>query len=142
MKRILWIENNLAWPAPYVFALGKRGFIAEGADTLTLAEDLLNRIRYDLVIINVSMPTTAGEEKFYPPAVTDRGRKSGLVLYRRHKEKLAQQKTKVMVLTVRMDTLIQEEFIAEGLPPANFNTKLDLREVSDFAAKVEEIMAA
>lgn len=140
MKRILWIENNLAWSSPYVFTLRENGYTVDIADSLTVAEDWLSKIQYDLVIIDPSIPIlNLEEEEIYPPAATDRGKKAGLALYRRHKERLAQQGTKVMVLTIRAEASIQEEFVAEGLPPANFNAKLVLREVRDFLAKVEEI---
>jgi CheY-like chemotaxis protein len=142
-KRILWLDNDSSYIRPYVNALRNRGFEVTVKTTLTEAEANLSSEAYDLLILDVMIPTKSEvEEELYPPGKSDLGHKTGLLFYQRVRESLATSKTLVLVLTVRLDREILNEFLDAKLEKAGFATKFGLREVSKFLDKVRSLIGA
>lgn len=141
LKQVLWLDNDVAYIAPYRDELEESGYKVTSVRTVGEADFRLRNGKYDLLILDVMVPTKGDEEeKDYPPAKTDFGHKTGLVLYLQKKRELDAAKTKVFVFTVRLDESVKDEFIAADLPLTNFATKFALRDVADFLKKVQLIM--
>ena len=144
MLTILWLDNDVAQTDPYVHELQRRGHAVQVVKRIAECEDLLNAAfngaRYDMLILDVMIPTKdAAEEERYDPVSTDRGNITGLAFWKQWRQRLAEMSTKVLVLTVRLDRTIKQQFLAAALPIESFATKLQLREVSDFVKRVEQI---
>lgn len=140
-QRILWLDNDPAYLGTYEEALLENGFEVKLVTNVTSAERLLETETYDLLILDVMIPTkTEAEENFYPPEATDFGLKTGLLFYCRMKPKLDQNMTPVLVMTVRLDSAILDAFVKAGLKQDNFCTKMSLRERPIFIGKVKEIL--
>lgn len=142
-KQIIWLDNDPRYTDPYVQALKDRGDSVAVVTNVTDAEALIRKNNYDLAILDAMIPTTdEAEEEVYPPTETDRGLKMGLLFYKRMKEILDQRKTAVLVMTVRLDEVIHDEFIEAGLPAEAFTTKLAVRRVNTFLETVDLICQA
>ncbi len=141
-SKILWIDNDPAYIDPYVKGLESIGHKVMVATTVIGAESALKADVYDLVILDVMIPTKSdAEEELYRPRETDFGHRTGLVFYRRNKERLARNKTQTLILTVRLDKTILDEFLEEGLPRECFATKLNLRDIQAFLDRVTMLEA-
>jgi CheY-like chemotaxis protein len=146
-KRVLWLDNDKAYLGPYVKAMRELGYKVELATSVPEAESLVQSSSehskpYDLLILDVMIPTkTALEERMYPPDKTDHGFKAGLLFYERNKEKLKNAGTHVLVLTLRIDRDIYQEFVKAGLPEGCFATKFALRDVPVFTQWIKEAFA-
>jgi CheY-like chemotaxis protein len=141
-KSILWLDNDTAYINVYIKLLRNqpKSYEVTVASTLTEAEGYLKEATYDLVILDVMIPTTNEEEETaYPPDQTDHGLKMGLSFYKAHQQKLTAAKTKVLILTARIDEAIKQGFVNEGLPAECIVEKAEVGDVSDFLSKVEEI---
>jgi DNA-binding NtrC family response regulator len=142
-KRVLWLDNDIPYLRPYVKALKDRDYEVHLIASLTKAEELLDEYQFDLVIIDVMVPTqNEAEAVNYPYQETDSGHKSGLVFYKRIKRKLVDKLPAVAVMTVRLDQNIRNEFTRSGLKNENFVTKYSVREVSSFVKKIESILGS
>jgi CheY-like chemotaxis protein len=142
VKKILWLDNDKAYTIFGVSFLEEKGYSVTVVETPTEAEQKLKQTTYDLIIIDVMVPTkTAQEEENYRPEETERGYKTGLVFYRKHRYLFSGNGTRVLVLTVRLDKTIQEEFSKAALPPEWFSTKYELQDVNDLYEKVESILS-
>ncbi len=140
-KRILWLEDDGAWIKSYYDELVAAGYNVTHVRTVTDAEDALRSETYDLLIMDVMLPTTSAEEQAsYPVEATQTGEVTGLVFYRRVKELLARSKTRVLVLTIRLDAATQEAFLAEGLDRLSYMTRVALRTVEAFVMKVRNVL--
>lgn len=140
-KKILWVENDREWVAPFAVALGDRGYDVRFERSPLPAEQALEDGHYNLLILDVMVPTLGeGEEQTYPPNETQRGHDTGLVFYRRNRETLEKKNIPVLVFTVRMDRAILDAFLDEGLPRKNFATKFELRDTDDFVERAESLM--
>jgi CheY-like chemotaxis protein len=140
-KRILWFDNDRAYLIPFVDALTDEGYQVEVAEDLTEAEQFLNKSRYDLVILDVMIPTKSElEETRYRPEETDLGYKTGLIFYGKLKTELAKLGTRTMVMTVRLDKAIMDEFIKSGLPPAAYATKYEMSDPLLFLRKIHSVL--
>lgn len=140
-KRALWLDNDRAYIKPYEDALIGAGYDLTVFRTVGEADSSVRNNSYDLVILDVMVPTKgAEEEKLYPPEETDFGHKTGLVFYRRVKELLDDAQSKVLVMTVRLDESVKDEFIKAGLPNQNFATKFALRDAAVFLNKIKSVM--
>jgi CheY-like chemotaxis protein len=143
VKKILWLDNDKAYTIFGVSFLEEKGYSVTVVETPMEAEQYLEKVTYDLIIIDVMVPTkTAQEEEEYRPDETERGYKTGLVFYRKHRKLFSEKRTRALVLTVRLDKTIQEEFSRAGLPPDWFSTKYELQDVSDLFDKVESILGS
>jgi CheY-like chemotaxis protein len=141
-KRILWLDNDTPYIRPYAKALESAGHHVDVVASLSQAEKLLEK-EYDLIIIDVMVPTQNDDEvELYPFLETDFGHKTGLVFYKRTREKLGDKLPKVAVMTVRLDQDIKDEFVKSGLNNDNFLTKYSVREVPDFLKKIESILTS
>lgn len=139
-RLILWLDNDSQNTRPYVSALKKRGDEVEVVTTVTGAEELLASKNYDLLILDVMIPTRdADEDEAYPPNETDEGHKTGLVFYKRMKERFGDNLPPVLVMTVRLDLQIREEFIEANLDNEHFSTKYAVRDVTRFLDKIESM---
>ncbi|MDH3890376.1 MAG: hypothetical protein OEV49_04780 [candidate division Zixibacteria bacterium] len=139
--RILWLDNDASWLTPYVEKLEMAGYEVTTVNRVSQAEEKLCEFTYDLLILDVMIPTkNTEEEKKYPASKTDSGYDTGLVFYRLMKSKLDASGTSVLVLTTRLDKKIADDFTEALLPAGCFSTRLELKDVGVFLAKVEQIM--
>jgi CheY-like chemotaxis protein len=141
-KQVLWLDNDVAYITPYKNALEDLGFTVTVVRSVGEAEFRLKNGPYELMILDVMVPTRdQEEEKGYPPTETDYGHKTGLVFYLHKREELKDSSTRVFVFTVRLDESVKDEFLAAGLPLSNFATKFALRDVNNFLKKMQAILA-
>lgn len=61
---------------------------------------------------------------------------TGLAFYVRTRELLLARSLPVMVMTMRLDQVIADEFVAAGLPRQCFVTKYELMNVDSFLGKI------
>jgi CheY-like chemotaxis protein len=142
-RQILWLDNDIYYIRPYVEALHLEGYDVMVVGTVSDADVSLEEHSYELFILDAMIPTKdEREEATYPPEETENGHKTGLVFYRRRKQKLNQAGTRVLVLTVRIDEDIAEQFISDGLPKECFATKFNLRETGAFLSRVKSLLPA
>jgi CheY-like chemotaxis protein len=140
-RQVLWLDNDPAYIKQFVMTLEEDGYSVVVKKSVTEAERLLQEQRFDLVIVDVMIPTVSQEEEQrYPPAETDNGHKTGLVFFRKVKLLLADKQTSILVLTVRIDEEVRKEFLKEGLPEAQFVTKMDVMETPKFMKKIESLL--
>lgn len=140
-KKILWLDNDPGYLQPYLYVLREEGYDVTVAPTLSRADYLLRTRRYDLLLLDVMIPIVDVEEEArYPPSQTENSLKTGLVFYKVNRELLDRSSTQVLVMTVRMDSSIREEFVALGLPPHCFATKLELAYVDDFLNRIKSMI--
>jgi CheY-like chemotaxis protein len=136
-KRILWFDNDPAYLIPFVQALADEGHQVKVVENLTDAERTLAQERFDLMIVDVMIPTkNEQEETRYRPEDTDLGYKTGLLFYKKLKKNLEAAHTAILVMTVRLDKAIMDEFISAGLPPDSYATKYEMSEPADFLGKI------
>lgn len=141
-QRILWLDNDPAYLEPFVEALTDDGYEVKVVATIGEAETALQSARYDLLLLDVMIPTVnANEEVRFDPSLTKLGNQTGLVFYRLNKNLIESAGTRILVMTVRLDKSIMDEFISEGLPADRFATKYDLRDSSVFLAKIHSVLA-
>ena len=139
-KDVLWLDNDVSFVIPYKEQLEAEGYHVTVVRTVSEASRKVHTYTYDLIILDVMVPTKGeAEEREYPPTETESGHKTGLVFYRRIRSKLPAH-TKVFVLTVMLDESVKAEFLAAQLPAGNFATKFSLRTVKDFRQRVNSIM--
>jgi len=135
------LDNDPAYTRPYVNSLREEGYHVIPVTTVTEAEDFIEKDRADLFILDVMIPTkTEAEEEYYKPEVTDYGHKTGLIFYHRMKDKLRAANTPVLVMTVRLDKPLTNDFVAEGLPQDRFSTKMALCDTPVFLKKVKQLL--
>ncbi|HXQ35476.1 MAG TPA: response regulator [Anaerolineales bacterium] len=140
-KKVLWLDNDPAYLEDYVKALERAGYNVTVVTNVTAAESALQNEPYDLLLLDVMIPTKSeGEEKLYPPETTDSGLKTGLMFYERMKSVLVARGTAVLVMTVRLDSGIVEGFEQLGLDRRHFSTKMALRETQTFMEKIERLV--
>jgi len=140
-QRILWVDNDPAYIKPFAGALRKDGFEVSIATSAGEAEKLLSNDGFGLVILDVMIPTkTDEEEQIYAPAETENGLKTGLVFYKRMCHLLAKKGIPVLVLSVRVDREIKREFESASLPTGAFTTKMEVRTVRSFVARVKGML--
>jgi CheY-like chemotaxis protein len=145
MRRILWLDNDLAETKPYVSALTRNGYDVTVVKSVSECEQRLGAdtvaSHFDLLILDVMVPTkNETEEEKYPPDVTQRGTVTGLAVWKQWSDRLSKNGTKTMVLTVRLDQNVKDEFIVAQLPKEAFATKLDLRDTEKFVAHVNRVL--
>jgi CheY-like chemotaxis protein len=140
-KRILWLDNDPAYLIPFVRALQEEEYQVTVVESLTEAEESLQQDSFDLMIIDVMIPTlNSSEEARYQPEETDLGYKTGLIFYKHNREALNKSGTRTMVMTVRLDKSIRDEFIKAGLPTDAFATKYQMSEPINFLDKVRRTL--
>jgi len=136
--KILWLENDEGQNVGFIVAMRQAGLDVTIARTVTEADRCLAQRRYDVVIVDVMIPVSKQERAAgYDEAATDSSHKTGLEFYRRHKDDLERQSV-VLVMTVRVDRDIRDDFLAAGLASDRFLLKLDLREAPDFVEAVQK----
>jgi CheY-like chemotaxis protein len=142
-KNILWIDNDIPFIRPYVNNLRKRADNVDAVASLSEAEDLLERNNYDLVIVDVMVPTQNEREiSDYPSGESDFGHQTGLMFYNRIKRRFGPNLPKVLVMTVRLDQDIKDLFVKSGLKQENFLTKYSVREIPRFLEKIDSIVSS
>jgi CheY-like chemotaxis protein len=140
-KRILWLDNDPAYLDPFIDTLKDEGYEVDIASTVSEAEYFLKVRQYELLILDVMIPTvSADEEKRYTPDMTNLGLKTGVVFYIINKELLQKARMQVLVMTVRLDKDIRDEFVNAGLPQNCFATKYELRDASVFLDRIKEMI--
>jgi CheY-like chemotaxis protein len=135
---VLWLDNDAGYLQPYVEALKRRDHDVKVVTSLSAADGAMASGPFDVVLIDVMIPTIhEDEERIYSPEETKAGADSGVVFFRRWREKFREERTAILVLTVRLDKGIRQRFLEEGLLESEFATKLALREVGAFVTKLE-----
>lgn len=135
-RTVLWLDNDPPQIEPYVVALRRDGIDVRVERTVSGAERALED-EPGLVIVDVMVPTKSSEEeRLYSPDETDAGFKTGLVFFRRNGERIRSYGGKILVMTVRLDEEIYNQFISAGLKADEFATKFSLREVPSFLRRV------
>jgi CheY-like chemotaxis protein len=136
--RVLWVDNDPGQIHGFVVALRRAGFEVIVTPSVAAAEKYVAAERFALVILDVMIPVNDAEEADgYSGDVTDDGHKTGLAFYVRNKQRLERDGA-LMVFTVRVDKPIRDDFLAAGLPPQNFVTKLELRDAKALVAAVRK----
>jgi len=142
-KTILWLDNDSAYIKVYAKYLEEQPepFTVTIASTITDAQTLLASRVFDLLILDVMVPTTTEqEEQAFPPDLTDHGLKTGLTFYATQKDTLDQAGTKVLVLTARIDEGIKQGFEAVGLGSDQLVEKPEVGDVDDFLSIVQRVL--
>lgn len=141
--QILWLDNDPAYVEPFVETLTDEGFGVKVTATVTEAEKELKENKYDLLLLDVMIPSVSPEEEMrYQPAVTELGNKTGYLFYLTNKDFFEKNGMRVLIMTVRLDKAIMDEFVKAGLSRNNFATKYDLRDANVFLAKIQDILSA
>lgn len=141
-KRVLWLDNDPSYINVYVKMLKNQPdpYDVTLVSTLTEAQQHLQTGKYDLLILDVMIPTMSEEEeKIYPPTETIQGLNMGLSFYKRNQKMLADSSTKVLVFTARIDKTIKDGFLNAGLSEENLVMKAEVGDVRDFIVKVQEV---
>lgn len=140
-KRILWLDNDPAYLIPFVKSLEDENYLVTVVESVTEAERCLQQAQFDLMIIDVMIPTlSSNEEQRYQPEKTDQGYKTGLVFFQQNQAALQKAGTRVMVMTVRLDKAIRDEFIKAGLPSDAFATKYQMSDPTNFLDKIRSAL--
>jgi CheY-like chemotaxis protein len=140
-ERILWLDNDPAYLEPFVEALAEEGYEVEVVATVAEAEQSLREKRYELLLLDVMIPTiNAKEEERFDPVLTKMGNNTGLLFFTLNKELMEQRGMRLLVMTVRLDKPIMDEFVKAGLPRTSFATKYDLRDANVFLARIRGIL--
>jgi CheY-like chemotaxis protein len=142
-RKILWFENEVRRHEVFADHLRRNGHEVRLTGRVSEAESLLLSGAYDLLILDVMIPTwSEAEEQDYPPDQTGQGRLTGLAFFRRMKHYLERQNIPVLVYTINRDTQVFEAFKAEGLPEGRFATKIECRDPDELLSKIQEILEA
>jgi CheY-like chemotaxis protein len=140
-QKILWLDNDPGYLKPYIRVLKLEHYEVVVTTTVSEAEAALRADKYDLFILDVMIPWESEEERaLYPASSTESGLKMGLRFYERMKSLLEEKGTRVLVMTVRIDKAILDEFKRAGLSEEYFATKTALNEVSAFLEKVASVL--
>lgn len=116
-NRVLFVDNDPYYLRPLVDHLTANGFDVTSASTVSAAEKLIQNEVFDLLILDVMMPTAQEDElQGYLPSATRFGLDTGIVLYERMMTRLDSVGTKTIVLTTRIDRAVGERFELIGLP--------------------------
>jgi len=137
LRTALWLDNDPGYIVGFVRALEREGFAVNVARSVTEAEVALKERAYDLLIIDVMIPVTPAEHAAgYTGTSTDDSHKTGLEFYKR-RAKALEKSCVVLVLTVRVDKAIRDEFLEEGLRADRFLTKLELPDAKSFVQEIK-----
>jgi len=140
-RRILWLDNDAALILPYKVALESEGFEVSIVRTLAEASAVLLTSPYDLLILDVMVPLTENDVAHgYSFETASDGAATGLAFYVKHRELLRERHTPVLVMTVRVDRSIENEFTLAGLPSDCFVTKTAMRRATMFIAKITSLV--
>src|SRR6185436_17855627 len=103
-KKILWLDNDEAEIATWLNGLKREGHEVTNVTKLIQTWDLLATEAFDLLILDVMVPTqTEEEEVLFPPVETDLGHMSGLCFYKKLLADPTRNHLPVLVFTVRRD---------------------------------------
>jgi CheY-like chemotaxis protein len=140
-QSVIWLDNDPGWLTPYVESLESSGFVVKIITSVLEAEHEVSAGNYNILILDVMIPTMSPEEEeLYPPLVTKMGCQTGLIFFKRMKDTLAANNTQVLVVTVRLDKTIVDEFVKAGLPRERLQTRLALREAPVFVRVVKSVL--
>lgn len=142
-KQILWLDNDQGQTRPFVMTLRQGGYAVDSVRSLTEAELLLKSKVYNLLILDVMIPSLSEEEEAkYPPDITLQGRYSGISFFSMWKELLHTMNCKVLVMSVlEGDSKLAEICFLSGLQPSNVKTKVELRDASVFLKAVQNAIS-
>jgi CheY-like chemotaxis protein len=140
-KRILWVDNDLGYINTFADNLRAEGYDVKEARFVSAAEALLQKERFNLIILDTMIPVLPSEEADYPPEETNSTHNTGLIFFKRWKDYLGQAETPILVMTVRVDEEIARQFKDMGLQASHFFTKHELRRWPDFLQQVKNHLA-
>jgi len=137
---VLWLDNDPGYIVGFVTAANRAGFDVRVVRSVTEAEAALATRTFDAIIVDVMIPLSAAEQAAgYSGEATDYSHKTGLEFYKR-RAKMLEDRMLVVVLTVRVDQSIRDEFLAAGLSPERFLTKMELNDARVFVAELKRRM--
>lgn len=140
-RRILWLDNDVAWTKVYRPNLEDSGYEVIVVSNVT---DAISRIKdrafsIDLFILDVMIPTQGEqEEKVFKPELTDKGKQTGVLFYELYKQHLQDRAIPVLIMTARIDESIPEHFKKLGFNNQNFFT----RNSTGFLKRINEILSS
>jgi CheY-like chemotaxis protein len=138
-KRILWLDNDEGSVASYAALLRTQGYDVTLRTGLVAAEDELNAGHYDLLILDVMIPTESPEEEIkYPPKATNLGYEAGVTFFARNRARLQQERTVVFVFTVR--SYLEEALRKVGILSENYERKDDVRTADAFLDRIASLI--
>jgi CheY-like chemotaxis protein len=143
--KILWLDDDLGTITSFVQSLSEIGWEIDVCRSPVDAERMLEnsaRQPYELLILDVMIPTTLEEEAAYPLYATNAGIETGLVFLQRTKHLLLALNTAVLVLTGRLDQDIRHRFAREAIPNLHFGTKFSLRSPAELQAAAAKAAAS
>ena len=140
-KRILWVDNDIVpGEDPRIKALNMAGFVVEVGVRVMEAEEKLRSESFALVILDIMIPTLRGEVLDYPQSKTDVGHTTGIVFYERMKSFLDERDIPLVVFSIVADKVVEDRFLALGLPEDRYLLKADYMDVSKFVEKITAIV--
>jgi CheY-like chemotaxis protein len=138
-RSILWLDNDPGQIHAIIKALEKNGDVVTVCRNVSAAEHMIDTAKFDLVVLDVMIPITADELAAYPYAETDNTLSTGLLFYRRVRERLLASGTPAMVVTVRIDNEIVQAFVRAGLPANRFVTRYSVRNTKTLLTRLDEV---
>jgi CheY-like chemotaxis protein len=140
-RRILFLDNDTAYLKPYKEVLEDDGYEVEVAESVTRAKELLNTSKFDLLILDVMIPPVSEQELLhYKPQETHLGLTTGLLFYKFNQAELQRIGVNVLVMTIRLDKNIMDDFIKAGLSPTAYVTKYAMSDPIEFLGKIHQIL--
>lgn len=140
-KTILWLDNDPGSTHSYVQMLRRIGYQVESVDTLMKGEEALGERHYDLLLLDVMIPTRGiAEEARYPPEETKMGYEAGFAFFEKMRDRLHAAGTKVMLLSVRPRADLEERMQRLDPKEVTYQGKIAMRDSRVLAKKIEELI--
>ena len=140
MIKVMWLDNDPAYQQLYAEDLLGREIEVSVAASALECERAVQKSKYDVLILDVMIPTVSEEEEgIYPPEMTEKGHQTGLTFIQRNSGRLKEAGTAVMVITARSDEEIHGRFAAAGFPMDRFFTRVLLHDPAGLADQIQRI---
>jgi CheY-like chemotaxis protein len=137
---VLWVDNDPILVQPFADTLCEFGWTVTFAKTATEAILLLQKVDFSIVLLDVMIPLSEEDDvSGFSPEETLNGAITGLALYRRVRNHLEKRRVPVIVLTIRADQALRDEFAAAGLPPEHLVSKFLVSDPDELIALLRSI---
>jgi len=140
LYRILWLEED--YLDAFEAALRVRGYEVDRAFFLSDAVGLLDKNRYDLLLLDVMIPIEGPDVDLgFTSDNTQGGDRSGLSFYEKYRDRLVSLDLPVLVYTICGDIPdVKKSFVELGLKPENYIDKVDASNVNDLLQHVDRVL--